>query len=213
MKLFSIVRNILRRKVVPKKPPYYHVTQIGDPVLRSVCGPIDPAEINSDKNQEIILHMKNIMKKYDLFGLSAPQIGLPLRLFIVAFPRPEDDFSQDEITRLEMKAFPHMVWINPQMKILDYSNKVTALEGCASVKSLQAEVPRYRKVHLKGLNENGKPAEWTAEGWSARIVQHEIDHLDGHLFTDSMVPKTLQCVCWQGINQQNGLVELHYHSS
>lgn len=47
------------------------------------------------------------MKKYDLFGLSAPQIGLPLRLFIVAFPRPEDDFSQDEITRLEMKAFPH----------------------------------------------------------------------------------------------------------
>lgn len=69
--------------------------------------------------------MKNIMKKYDLFGLSAPQIGLPLRLFIIAFPRPEDDFSQDEITRLEMKAFPHMVNIRMSLPIALWFNILT----------------------------------------------------------------------------------------
>jgi hypothetical protein len=53
MKIVSVVRNLLRKKVIPKNPPYFHVTQIGDPVLRNVCKPIDPAEINSDRIQKV----------------------------------------------------------------------------------------------------------------------------------------------------------------
>lgn len=68
-------------------------------------------------------------------------------------------------------------------------------------------------LFLTGLDETGKPDSWTAEGWAARIIQHEMDHLDGLLFTDSMLPKSLECVCWQDINLQNGLLELRYYMS
>ncbi|KAL1465516.1 hypothetical protein WDU94_005079 [Cyamophila willieti] len=213
MKLVRVLKSFLRPKVVPKKPPYDHITQIGDPVLRHVCKPVDAAEINSDKTQELIIQMKNIMHKFQLFGLSAPQVGLPLRLFIIAFPKPEETFNEDEIKRLEMEAFPHMVWINPEMKILDYKNKITEVESCGSLKSLQAQVPRFRKVQLTGLNELGQSKSWIAEGWSARMVQHEMDHLNGTLFTDCMLPKTLECISWHDINLQNGLLELRYYQS
>uniref|UniRef100_A0A8D8WP33 Peptide deformylase n=1 Tax=Cacopsylla melanoneura TaxID=428564 RepID=A0A8D8WP33_9HEMI len=213
MKLVRVIKSLLRQKVVPKKPPYEHITQIGDPVLRYVCKPIDPTEINTDKTQELILHMKNLMRRFQLFGLSAPQVGLPLRLFIIAFPKPEEIFSKDEIDRLEMKSFPHMVWINPEMKILDYKTKITEVENCGSLKSLQAQVSRFRKVQLTGLNESGESTSWTADGWAARMVQHEMDHLNGTLFTDCMLPKTLECISWHDINLQNGLLELRYYQS
>lgn len=204
------INKLLKKTPIRKKPPYEHITQIGDPILRQPCKPLEVREITSSKTQKIILEMKNVMRKNKLFGMSAPQVGIPLRLFVVSFPRPEEDFPQDEIAQLEMQAFPHMVWINPVMKILDHKNQVTAYEGCGSVKGLQAKVCRYHKVHLTGYDEFAKETSWTPEGWSARIVQHEMDHLDGNLFTDKMLAKSLEFMNWDEINRFNGLVELRF---
>ena len=72
-------------------------------------------------------------------------------------------------------------------------------------------VPRYRSVTIKGYEYDGSPVEYKVKGWGARIVQHEIDHLEGKMYTDVMEPKTLQNDSWQMINQNAGNVKIYYN--
>ncbi|KAJ8942698.1 hypothetical protein NQ314_010022 [Rhamnusium bicolor] len=102
----------------------------------------------------------------------------------------------------------HVV-INPEVKILDYS-KIIFPEACESVKGFFADVPRYRALELKGLDENGKQFSQYATGWLARIIQHEMDHLNGIIYTDIMDRKSLTCSCWNVVNDRGGRVELPY---
>ena len=95
------------------------------------------------------------------------------------------------------------------MEVKDYQ-KTLFPEACESIKGLSALVPRYRRVHVKGYDYDGSPIDWEATGWAARIVQHEIDHLDGRIYTDIMDCKTLQVVGWETINSSGGRVQLTY---
>ncbi|KAJ8980108.1 hypothetical protein NQ317_008569 [Molorchus minor] len=99
--------------------------------------------------------------------------------------------------------------INPEIKITDYT-KVIFPEACESVKGFYANVPRYRALELKGLDENGKNLTINASGWLARIILHEMDHLNGIIYTDIMDRKSLTCSCWNVINDRGGKVELPY---
>lgn len=95
------------------------------------------------------------------------------------------------------------------MKVTDYT-KVTFQEGCESVKGFVADVPRCISVELTGFDEEGKMLNKNFVGWPARIVQHEMDHLDGTLYTDIMDRNTLACGFWEHVNKNNGRIELPF---
>lgn len=95
------------------------------------------------------------------------------------------------------------------MEVKDYKKNIFP-EACESIKGISAWVPRFRGVRVKGFEYDGSPTEWETTGWAARIVQHEMDHLDGKIFTDIMNCKTLQVDYWQTINARRGNFRLPY---
>ena len=95
------------------------------------------------------------------------------------------------------------------MEITDYKRTLFP-EACESVKGLSALVPRYKGITVKGHEYDGSPVEWQVSGWGARVVQHEMDHLEGRMYTDVMEPKTLQNDSWNMINANAGNVKIYY---
>lgn len=91
----------------------------------------------------------------------------------------------------------------------DYNKKVFA-EACASVRGYSAEVPRYAGVTLTGLNRDGDKHQLQLKGWNARIAQHEMDHLNGVVFTDIMNRQTLSCTCWHMVNVKEGRLNIPF---
>src|SRR5512147_3023542 len=127
--------------------------------------------------QTVIDDMIETMRQAPGVGLAAPQIGLSERIIVVEyFEREEDEENEDA---------PKKVWavLNPEI-IKASEEKVMGVEGCLSIPGLLGEVERHAEVQVKGLNRHGKPMKVKARGWLARIFQHEIDHLNGILFTE-----------------------------
>ncbi|RZC39854.1 Pep deformylase, Ribonuclease 3 and/or dsrm domain containing protein, partial [Asbolus verrucosus] len=207
-KLISWYSGLVNPK--PQEAPFSHIVQIGDPTLRAVSDEVPPHLIKSPEVKFLISRMKNVMKRYNCVGLSAPQIGIPVRLALIEFNKKHIDcFSAQEQKVKEMKVVPLTVIFNPEIKVTDYT-KLTFPENCESIKGFHAEVPRYRGVELRGKGEESEDIEMQAVGWLARIIQHEMDHLDGKLYTDIMDRKSLACSCWQAINDRGGKIELPY---
>ncbi|CAB3361997.1 Hypothetical predicted protein [Cloeon dipterum] len=197
-------------KPPPPKPPYSHICQIGDPVLRGKASPVNVEEIGSAKIKKIIKTMESSLKSYKAIGLAAPQVGVPLR--IVVFHFPEDalkTFDEKTLKIREMETIPFKVFINPAMKVTS-PNKIRFPEACESIKGFSADVPRFYSVKLTGLNENGKKVEWDAKGWSARVIQHEMDHLDGRLYTDIMDKDSFSFGFWHNVNIRSGRFNLSF---
>ena len=144
-----------------------------DPVLRRKAHKIT----TFDKNlQTLIDDMIETMRVAPGVGLAAPQIGISERLIVVEYG--EEDEEEDEAAPKKLYAI-----INPEI-VLASGEKVEGVEACLSIPQIAGEVERHEKVVVKGLNRHGKPVKLKLEGWLARIFQHEIDHLDGILFTD-----------------------------
>lgn len=80
-----------------------------------------------------------------------------------------------------------------------------------SVRGFSAEVERYEAVKLSGLDREGEPLSLELSGWNARIAQHEMDHLDGKLYTDHMDRSTFTCTCWETVNTKSGRVEIPFY--
>ena len=141
-----------------------------EPSLRLKAKPVT----KFDKEfQDLVNDMFETMRAAPGVGLAAPQIGQSIRLVVV-------EYSEDEDENAKPKTY---VLVNPE--IVKHSEEtVTDIEGCLSVPRLVGEVDRYNKIVIKGMNLLGKPVKIKAEGWLARIFQHEIDHLEGVLFTD-----------------------------
>ncbi|XP_059474853.1 peptide deformylase, mitochondrial-like [Neocloeon triangulifer] len=194
----------------PPKPPYSHICQIGDPILRAKAGQVKLEEIKSKDIQNVIKTMKKSMAGYKAVGLAAPQVGIPLR--IITFNFSEDmlqTIDKQMIKTKEMEVIPFKVFINPELKVAD-TKKVKFPEACESVKGYSADVPRFYSVTLTGFDESGKKVEWNAKGWSARIIQHEMDHLDGRLYTDIMVKETFTFGYWHNVNIRSGRFNLSF---
>jgi peptide deformylase len=119
-------------------------------------------------------------------GLAAPQIGLPLQLAVIE-DRPEyqQKLSPEEAAERDRRPVPFQVLINPTITLAT-TEPAVFFEGCLSLAGFTAVVPRARKVHVECLNEHAEPIAIDAEGWYARILQHEIDHLHGVLYIDRM---------------------------
>jgi len=167
------------------------IVQAGDPVLRKQSRPLTKDEISSPSIQLLIDLMRNTMREAPGVGLAAPQIGKSLQLTVIE-DRAEylTRLSADELAETQRAAIPFHVIINPKLTILDKSS-AKFFEGCLSVTGYQAIVDRALSVRVECLNERGEETTIKAQGWYARILQHEIDHLNGTLYIDRMKTRTL----------------------
>ena len=152
------------------------VSQMGHPVLRQRAVEIPPAQMQSPQMQRLIDDMIETMIDYEGIGLAAPQVFEPLRLIVLGDPEAN---PQDEA------AIPLIVLLNPQFTTLS-PERLDAWEGCLSIPQLRGVVPRSAAVEVRGYDREGRAVELEAEGLFARVLQHEIDHLDGVLFPDRM---------------------------
>ena len=171
------------------------ICQMGEWVLRQQARALTQEEIKSDYIQDLIKSMQDIMYKAPGVGLAAPQIGESIQLAVL-----EDravyhkNYSPQELTLRERKVTPFQVIINPVLTVLESTssknNTPEFFEGCLSATGFTALVPRAHSVKVECLNEHGEPVVIMASGWHARILQHEIDHLGGHLYLDRMYTRT-----------------------
>jgi peptide deformylase len=123
--------------------------------------------------QALVDDMVETMRTAPGVGLAAPQIDIPLRLIVVEFGDEEDETVPPKLFTV----------INPEITRHSQETMI-GIEGCLSVPNLIGNVERYESITVKGLNRQGQPLKIKAKGWLARIFQHEIDHLNGILFTD-----------------------------
>jgi peptide deformylase len=144
---------------------------MGDPRLLESARPVD--DVFDPIVRVLIEDMFDTMHSAGGVGLAAPQIGVDLQVVIFGFGRSE--------RYPEAEPIPETILINPIITPLG-EDEALGWEGCLSVPGLRGEVPRYQTVRYQGLDEAGQPIERTVEGFHARVVQHECDHLQGRLF-------------------------------
>uniref|UniRef100_A0A336MUU5 Peptide deformylase n=1 Tax=Culicoides sonorensis TaxID=179676 RepID=A0A336MUU5_CULSO len=191
-------------------PPYSHTVQIGDPVLRSKCMEIPSETIKSNEVQTLINHMIKIMRESNCVGLACNQLGMPYQIMTMEFTeKRKKDFPPSVYKAREMQTLPLTVIINPKLTVTNFE-KIAHVESCQSVRGYSGEVSRYKGVAIEGFNENGEAKKWEFNGWNARIAQHEVDHLNGVVYTDKMDPKTFICTIWEAVNSRGGRVQLPF---
>jgi len=153
------------------------IAQIGHPVLRRTAEPV--TDVADPEVQSLIDDMVATMLDAPGIGLAAPQVYRSTRVIVFSVPAerlgPDDPPPPDDLG----------VLINPAFEPVD-DEQITGVEGCLSIPQLRGLVPRYQRIVYRGLARDGGPVEGQAEGILARVLQHEIDHLDGVLFFDRM---------------------------
>jgi peptide deformylase len=166
------------------------IVQAGDPVLRQTARPLSAAEILAPDTQRLIHDMRETMHDAPGVGLAAPQIGLPLQLAVIE-DRPETlrDLSPELLAQRERAPVPFHALINPVIRSRS-GEAIDFFEGCLSVDGFVALVPRSRLLQVEFLDQHAQPRVVEARGWYARILQHEIDHLQGRLYLDRMRPRS-----------------------
>jgi peptide deformylase len=152
------------------------VARMGHPVLRTKARALDRGEVKSPAVQQLIDDMIDTMFEYHGVGLAAPQVHESMRIFVASL----SDTGEDDDTDAEP-----LVVINPEITIVN-AEAVDDWEGCLSIPDIRGRVPRPRAVKLRALNRKGDRVEVNATEYSARVLQHEFDHLDGVLFFDRM---------------------------
>ncbi|XP_017321664.1 peptide deformylase, mitochondrial [Ictalurus punctatus] len=201
VKTRSYLQYVKRKILAPKAPPYGHVCQVGDPVLRCSATDVEPAAVQGAEVQRVINTMVTVMRRLKCVGLSAPQLGVPLR--IIAMEYTEKMLQENPPAVIDARGLvsvPLKVFINPQLRVLN-GQTVNFQEACESISGFSASVPRYISVEVSGLNEKAEPVAWQTSGWPARILQHEMDHLSGILYIDRMDSKTFINVNWEEYNE------------
>ena len=170
------------------------IVQSGDPVLRKVARPLSVDEIRSVSTKHLIELMRDTMRAAPGVGLAAPQIGESIQLAVI-----EDridyikDVSSEELADRQRSPVDFHVIINPKISIVGETT-VDFFEGCLSVEGFAALVRRGANVRVECLNEHAESITITAQGWYARILQHEIDHLNGMLYIDRMQARSFTTI-------------------
>jgi peptide deformylase len=165
------------------------IVQVGHPVLRERARELAEDEIRSAEIQRLIALMRDTMHDAPGVGLAAPQVGVGLRLAVIEDDPDLSNVSEEVLNERERQAVPFHVIVNPTLHLVP-GDDVTFTEGCLSVDGFVARVPRARRVRVECLDEHGAPRILEARGWYARILQHEIDHLEGTLYIDRMDTRT-----------------------
>ena len=152
------------------------VLRLGDPRLRQVSAPVK--DLADPALAQLLIDLADTMAAHNGAGLAAPQIGVPLRVVL---------FGSGEINPRypEAPPIPPTILINPELTPLG-AEQQEGWEGCLSVPGLRGRVRRWQRLHYRGLKPSGEWIDRTVEGFHARVVQQECDHLDGVLFPDRL---------------------------
>jgi len=148
------------------------VCRLGHPVLRMEAKRVPADALNTPAIQTLIDNMMETMVEYNGVGLAAPQIHESLSLAVLESHGPRG-------------AIPMTVLVNPDITVLD-EELIEDWEGCLSVPEMRGRVPRWTKLRVDALDRHGHKLELLAEGFAARVVQHEFDHLMGKVYLDRM---------------------------
>jgi peptide deformylase len=189
------------------------IVQAGDPVLRQRARPLSAEEITGSEIQQLIEEMREAMRTAPGVGLAAPQIGRSLQLAVIE-DRAEyhKDIARDQLREKERKPVPFYVLINPEIVRRSEEYRIF-FEGCLSLGGFCAMVPRSVSVTVNYLNEHGARRSLEATGWHARIIQHEVDHLQGALYIDRMQTRTFTTLdsltqYWKNLRSDEVLAKL-----
>jgi peptide deformylase len=151
------------------------IVTLPDPVLRRKARPVSAFD---KQLQALIDDMVETMRQAPGVGLAAPQVGVSERLIVIEYADPPEEGEEEQ----EVKPKLYVI-ANPEI-VKTSEEKVLGVEGCLSIPGLVGEVERHAMIQVKGLNRRGQPMKVKAEGWLARIFQHEIDHINGVVFPD-----------------------------
>jgi peptide deformylase len=173
--------------------PLVPIVQVGAPILRAPAVDVPREVIATPEFRDLVATMIATMRAAPGVGLAAPQIGVPWRVFVL---EDKDDLSG--LTAAERRErgrvpFDIRVLVNPVLRPIG-EERATFFEGCLSVDGYAALVERSHEVEVAGLDEHGEPSTVGAQGWPARILQHEMDHLDGVLYVDRMLTRSFSTV-------------------
>ena len=157
------------------------IARMGHPVLRAKARALSASEIRSPEAQRLIDDMFETMREYQGVGLAAPQVHESLRIFVAGFATADDEDEDADDDR----TVPLMALINPEITPAG-DVVVEDWEGCLSIPDIRGRVPRARQIVVRAYDRRGKQIELKASGFTARVIQHETDHLDGVLFFDRM---------------------------
>ena len=167
------------------------IVQAGDPVLRHRATPVDHDQIGSRAVQELIAALHRALVETPGVGIAAPQIGVSLRVVVVQDPPDfHESVPPEWLAVLERTPIDPYVLINPELDRVGDEER-TFFEGCLSIEGYRALVPRRHSVRVRYMTPQGDRQEETRSGWHARILQHEVDHLDGCLYVDRMLSRSL----------------------
>lgn len=148
------------------------VSRLGHPVLRMESKHVSPETLASPAIQTLIDNMMETMVEYYGVGLAAPQVHESLAIAVI-----ESHGARGDI--------PMTVIVNPKVTVLD-EELIEDWEGCLSIPDFRGRVPRWRKLRVDALDRKGRKIQITAEGFFARVIQHEFDHLMGRVYLDRM---------------------------
>jgi peptide deformylase len=145
---------------------------MGDPRLLRLSDPV--REFDTPELRALLVDMQDTMAALNGAGLAAPQIGVPWRVVIFGTDAPNPRYPDAEIV-------PRTVLINPELEPVG-AQMEQGWEGCLSVPGMRGLVPRYQQLHYRGVDQGGRAIVRHVSGFHARVVQHEVDHLDGILY-------------------------------
>lgn len=154
------------------------VARLGHPVLREKAADVEVADIKAGRFRALVDDMIETMHEYEGVGLAGPQVHLPMRIFV--FEVQERVAKKRGVPKVSAGAM-----FNAAYEPIG-DERITDWEGCLSVPFLGGEVPRYNKLRVRGIDHEGDPIEIEVSGFTARILQHEIDHTDGLVYLDRM---------------------------
>jgi peptide deformylase len=153
------------------------IVTLPEPVLRRKARPVTKFD---EPLQILIDDMIDTMRDAPGVGLAAPQVGVSERVIVVEYAEPVEVEEGGEPREVEPKLY---VMVNPEI-VKASPETVVGVEGCLSVPLLVGEVERAQEIRIKGFNRRGQAMKLKVDGWLARIFQHEIDHINGVVFTD-----------------------------
>lgn len=181
------------------------IVAYGDPVLRKKCTEIDRTYEGLDA---LISDMWQTMYNANGVGLAAPQVGKPIRLFLVDTSAFADDEELSQEERDALRDFK-MVFINARMEE-ESGQKWTFNEGCLSIPDIREDVNREPTITMSYLDTDFKPHTRSFDGLLARVIQHEYDHIEGVLFTDRISPLKRRLLKGKLANISKGKIEVDY---
>lgn len=176
--------------LLEEAPSDWPILTVGQSGLRRTAKKVPDDMLGGGELIEIVADMLDFMRQASCIGLAAPQLGILLQI-IVLEDRKEflDDLPPGEANRLDREPFGPITLINPKLMPVGRSG-ARHFEGCLSVPGCTAMVERYTVVDVEAVSPMGDPLRMRASGWQARMLQHAVDHLQGTLFIDRMLPRS-----------------------